>query len=66
MSFEKFADGCHRYGWIINVLVSLFLIGTAWGSLNSSVSEMKTGQTELRDRINRVENILICGNVYCR
>jgi hypothetical protein len=63
---ESFLDGCHKYGWIINILVTVFLAGIAWGSINTSVDDIRNAQNDLKERITRVENILLCGSVVCK
>lgn len=65
-SKESFLDGCHKYGWIINIIVTIFLVGAAWGSLKSTVYDLRSSQEDLKSRIVRIENVLLCGKIDCR
>lgn len=47
----RFLDGCHRYGWLINILVTLATIAYFFGGVHK--------QVELMDkRIGNVESLV--------
>ena len=51
MKMETFADGCHRYGWLINLLVMFAMFAYFVGGMRSDVNS-------LMDRQARVERVL--------
>lgn len=49
MSIE---DGCHRYGWIITIIVTVLMWAFTVGTFKQSVDDMKS---EFEHRIERLE-----------
>jgi hypothetical protein len=49
---NKFLDGCHRYGWIINIITSILMLAYFVGGLNTRVDDLK-------ERVIRIENVLL-------
>lgn len=39
---DKAADGCHRYGWLINILVMFVMFAYFMGGINESIKAMDT------------------------
>lgn len=37
---RNFLDGCHRYGWLITILMNLILFSYFMGGINESIKAM--------------------------
>lgn len=48
---EKFLDGCHKYGWIITIVVQLFALSYFGGQLTARVDDVIK-------RVDRIESRL--------
>jgi hypothetical protein len=48
MNTEKFADGCHRYGWLITIIINALMLAYFVGTSNQSLQDIK-------ERVGRME-----------
>lgn len=48
---DRALDGCHKWGWIINLLVMILMFAYF-------VGEMNTGLASAKERLSRIENVL--------
>ena len=58
----KAADGCHKYGWLINLVVMGLMFAYFMGALNQTVNELRNQVSDLnvtitamKDRVTRLE-----------
>jgi hypothetical protein len=52
MNEKTFLDGCHKYGWIVNIIVTVAIGGAAWGSMSTRIDDYGK-------RIVRIEDFLL-------
>lgn len=51
MSGQKFIDGCHRYGWLLTIVINLLMASFVIG-------EMRQEMSDLTQRVARMEEQL--------
>ncbi len=51
----RFLDGCHRYGWLITIMVNLALFAYFTGGLRADVTNLKESMNEAKSRIVQLE-----------
>jgi len=51
LTSEKFLDGCHKYGWLITVIMNACLMAYFIGG-------MKADMVNIKDRLDKFENKL--------
>lgn len=48
---QKFIDGCHRYGWIITIVVNVAALAYFTGGLNQSVIDVRADVQILKSQV---------------
>lgn len=60
---KNFADGCHRYGWIIAIVIQLITVGYLSGVQTQKIQDVKENVQELKSdlgaRIGRIESLML-------
>lgn len=51
---QKAADGCHPYGWIINLVVTIAMFAYFFGGLNTTVNNMDKRISNLESTMTQI------------
>ena len=50
----KFLDGCHRYGWAINLILTLILFAYFMGGINTSIINISSRLVRVEATLDRI------------
>jgi hypothetical protein len=54
---ERASDGCHRYGWLINIVTMLVMFAYFTGGMNKSIELMEKDIQALKSEVFELSHI---------
>jgi hypothetical protein len=54
---RSFFDGCHRYGWILNLIIMGIMFAYFTGGLNQSMVDLRADVNTLKQEVFSLSNI---------